>query len=386
MSKVFGRVSLSILVAVICGSLAGCCPFDPLGLFCFGEALPTGLSDITEDQCDTFGDDCFRMSVIGDSIAWGNGLEEDVRIWSRMAEHIELDPDRHVYRQVYAYNGASLGTPFECSDDYECVSNATGEVPIQLLTVNEQLCCVRDLADQDLIIVSGCINDVKVPTIVSPLPGLDGLRDLTDTFCYEEMKRLLETLSTRAPHATVIVLGYFPIFSSDSEFVNSELQAFLLTFGGFFGVDVPGLGGNLPEVSKAFDDRAKTNLQRAVDEVNESLDDGGRFALAYPQFKPENSLFASDPWLYEFDSSWDLLLFLGNFVRLGPADPLADRRAFECMNFHAGGILNGASVEDGRGLVDCIWGSVSHPNEQGENEYYETVLARWETLNDPGGM
>ncbi len=108
MGRTCRRLHLSIIMGMVCGFSFGCESLTPR---CDdpGCLLPTGASVVDAGACEALGEDCFRMAVIGDSIAWGNGLEESDRYWSKLTETIEGESGKDVYRQVYAYTRAKLG-------------------------------------------------------------------------------------------------------------------------------------------------------------------------------------------------------------------------------------------------------------------------------------
>ena len=377
MCKVLGRLSRSGVVALVCVSVWSCCPYDPFGLLHSDEPLPTGTNGVTEAQCDELGDQCFRMSVIGDSIAWGNGLEEDARIWSRMATAIETETaesetPRQVYRQVYAYTGAELGKDVDCCE--ECLSNPTGEVPEHRPTIFEQVGCVKQLNKQDFILVSGCINDVKVATIINPSTDSEKLAALTDEFCLDEMRNLLQRLSDEAPDARVIVMGYYPVFSEESAPTSQNLAALFSVFGVAVGTDIPPFSEKFVSLSRAFAEQSLMNIQTAVDDANLDLDGGDMFAVADPEFQPENSVFASQSWLFGFDSSWNPGGFLPFQLPTGPIDPLRDIRVTECI------CVSGESAQK---FIPCVLASVSHPSPLGEDAYFNAVWEQWQALNEP---
>ena len=195
MGRIYRRLRFSIFVAIVCGSPSGCSLLIP---HCAAPncELPTGASEVNADDCKAFGEDCFRMAVVGDSIAWGNGLAESERFWSRLTGTIEDETGKKVHRQVFAFTRARLGDGAET--DEEPRPNETGEVPRYRPSIFEQLDFIDDPELQDLILVSGCINDVSFTNIINPFQNSQELSQLVDKFCLNSMKELLDELRTRA--------------------------------------------------------------------------------------------------------------------------------------------------------------------------------------------
>ncbi len=103
--------------------------------------------------------DAFHMVVIGDSIAWGNGLNDPDKYYYLVADWLQEKLNRPVDVAVYAHSGA-------------IISGETGESLDPNLncgypTLIDQANNIQNKDDVDLILVSGGINDVGVMNILN---------------------------------------------------------------------------------------------------------------------------------------------------------------------------------------------------------------------------
>jgi hypothetical protein len=132
--------------------------------------------------------------------------------------------------------------------------------------------------------------------------------------------------------------------------------------GGIPGSVVAGTGAIILDISakdaivercRIFAAESSVKLKQAVDEVNSySGSSVSRITLAIPKFSKENSIFASDSWLFGINSD------------LSPEDSVARARAVECERA-------GSSRTDS---LTCKVASVGHPNTKGEKEYARVII------------
>ncbi len=189
------------------------------------------------------------MVVIGDSIAWGAGLEKGKKYSFLVAEWLSKQLERPVDVRILAHTGATIGKISEAPIQ---LPDLSGENP----TLMEQADSIPDPKHVDMILVSGGINDVTVNEIikldhleksltdyitagigkaaigglVGPI-GADVTQSTVDAWIRSEstcsegdlrqktiqikplMHDLLNMLLAKCPNATIIVIGYFPIIS-----------------------------------------------------------------------------------------------------------------------------------------------------------------------------
>ena len=270
----------------------------------------------------------FQMLVLGDSVAWGQGLATADKFWARTAELIRArDGGIGVYPTVRAHSGAVIGVG--ATDEAPPID---GEVPTPLPSVMQQWRTHLDeitperAADVRLVLVSGGINDVSVYRILNPLAGVAELTVDINRRCRDDMIVLLDAILGAFPRARVVVTAYFPILSEDSDL--ALVDAILIAAGLFLG-DITGavLSGALPASQKArvigncraLSDRSLIALTEAVGNVNERRTEPAVF-LADPGFQARNAALASDPWLFGVNAD------------LSPQDTeIAGARAASCI-------------------------------------------------------
>jgi lysophospholipase L1-like esterase len=310
--------------------------------------------------------DTFRILAFGDSIMWGQGLEEPDKCHSLVEQAIR---QRHggigVYKDVRAHSGACLepragGTAYKQRLD--------GEVPTSYPTIRDQVLEFEDVPDAnedvDLILLDGGINDVNVRTILSPLTSGAQLTTDIKTYCHDSMLNLLKELTSKFQKARIIVTGYYQILSNESNL--AFLDAFMFTTGLDLG-SIPGAivaGVATPEILEKisgncalFTAEANHQLQLAVAEANAALaqDGDARVAFADPKFSPANAAMAPDAFVY------------GIHLDLSPEDPesVAGPRSAACE-------MAGSAQTD---VAVCKRASVGHPNPRGAQAYASAVVA-----------
>jgi len=303
--------------------------------------------------------DTYHIVVFGDSIQWGQGLRDDLKFSSLVEQFIiNHHGDIGVYRNIYAHSGAIIGV-----GDNNDLPSLGEEVPYSYPTILQQVDSFSGEKDKvDLILLDGGINDIGVNEIVSPVANSD-LKTITHKYCYEDLKYLLERVTGKFNHATIIVTGYYQIVSEDS---NLEMLALLLTGVGVSLLGLPTsmvVGHILTQLAKdkmvercaTFAERSRIEISNAIDEVNGSLPGGPRVYFAQPAFKPQNAIFASDTWLW------------GVNPPLSPQD-----------DDNSGGVASSREAEcnaaGNRAPSYCKIASIGHPNVAGAQEYARKII------------
>ncbi|TAN64162.1 hypothetical protein EPN18_00590 [bacterium] len=306
----------------------------------------------------------YRMLVFGDSIAWGQGLEESQKFYDRVLNAVTARVGNiGVYRDVMAHSGAILGIGNTATEPA-----LNGEVPTSFPTVAQQVASFTDSPDGvDLILIDGGINDVGVQTILNPLTQVNDLRNMTRQSCLDDMITMLTQMAVSRPgapaifpNARIIVTGYYQIISDQS---NLLLMDALFIALGLDIASIPGaiVGGIIAEATKArivencatFAQTANDALRGAVDSVNAALGAAPRIFFALPPFGPQNAVFAPNPWIY------------GIHANLTPEDSpaVSGPRATAC--FAAGNRTN---------FEVCTRASVGHPNADGALAYANAII------------
>src|SRR5579871_2710019 len=146
------------------------------------------------------------LLVIGDSVVWGQGLQEQHKTANILARHLGAET------QMLAHSGATIGI----RDSYT-VTMPSGEVPCFFPTILQQLQSFSgDPAHVKWILMNGSINDVEVQRVFNPMVPQFELELHTRNYCGRDFHALLEKVIKKFPQAQVLVLGYYPALSQQS--------------------------------------------------------------------------------------------------------------------------------------------------------------------------
>jgi hypothetical protein len=309
------------------------------------------LADGTKSNSITIVLDAFRMVVLGDSIQWGQGLAEHLKLHSLVEEHIRTTHSNiGVYKTVLAHSGAIIG-----SDDNTQQPPIHGEVPTDYPTILQQV----DAYDGnpkavDLVLMDGGINDVYVVDIVNPFSTVDLAAKVRQN-CYTDMKELLEKVTTRFSNAKVIVTGYYQIASDNSDI--TLLEAFLVAFGGLVAGALTVAAKNVVvERCRIFATESTEKLKQAVNETNSNLDGEPRVFFADPKFTEANAIFASEPLIYGVNADLS--------PQDSPPTGVAPHRAPQCD----------AAASRTESVAICKRASMGHPNVAGAQKYADAIM------------
>jgi hypothetical protein len=296
----------------------------------------------------------FNMVTLGDSIMWGQGLPENMKFRTLVANWLQSQygSSRNVVQWfTHAHSGAVTGWgmyPAETNGnnpDTWYLTNAPaeehmalgglssgdiypGEVPFGYLSISAQIgMTVNDLkgridpSDVDLVLLDGGINDVSVAAILDVSLTEHGngplwVRHRAEALCIDHMKSLLPQVLNQFPNAVVIVTGYFPMVSESSDL--NEVAKFLemhlrgnspgpavaddpLAY--IDGVRAASLRLSIPvraamaDRSQAWAQTAFSGLTDLVNQTNQALTTP-RVALAWPSFSDDNAYAAPNTFLF----------------------------------------------------------------------------------------
>ncbi|GGQ55310.1 family 1 glycosylhydrolase [Couchioplanes azureus] len=327
-----------------------------------GEVL---LADGTPSNAVAFTIDTLVIVVLGDSVAWGQGLRPHEKYVSVVERALgEGGGGIKSYTTMLAHSGATIGV-----GDTTTLPALPGEIPTSYPTVMQQLDAYAGTADRvDLVLVTAGLNDVNIRSIVSPLARPSDFAPAVDAHCRRDLRTLLTAAASRFPNATIVVTSYYGILSDDSD--TGLLSAFLVAAG----VSLAGLPGGvltsslIPQVitnCRAFHDLSALAIRAAVEEANDELP-AARIRCADPGFTAANAALASQAWLYGINGD------------LSPQDLfVAGDRAPACE-------LNASRTD----VFQCRRASVGHPNPAGARAYADAVLRalRTEPANEEAGL
>lgn len=182
----------------------------------------------------------FDLLVVGDSLVWGQGLEEKDKFYTLTKEWLESEAFGrrvNVNLNVKAHSGATINlTPREeaglrkggISDERYYSS----EINLGYPTITKQLDIARREYDSPdpvgMILVSAGITDLSVASILDPFGDNKKLRADIDRFCRDSMTEMLVHAAKLFPKALIGVLGYYPMISpktSTKDLFNFTLEA-----------------------------------------------------------------------------------------------------------------------------------------------------------------
>jgi lysophospholipase L1-like esterase len=306
-----------------------------------------------------------QMVVFGDSVAWGNGLKETEdqtpghKFSALVAQWLAQTSGRRVERTVYAHSQASI---LPSSTDPNTGQTWPGDVDSFYPTISDQIQCVpeeqRDSVE--LILMTGCINDVGAFETVSPATSKRRLSKLTTKFCGIPVNAVLERTARLYPQAAIIMTGYYPIVSE-----QSDIDPFLDFLRQFFPNKHKHLTCKVKqqqkeafraksksaENSKLFYDLSNKLLGDAVNTVNKEL---GRTRLYFVKvpFSADNAFGAGRT------------SYLWPIPTIATPDEVYWDRWSECWSEPAFNPIN---------LVVCDLDSAAHPNPSGAEIYADEI-------------
>jgi lysophospholipase L1-like esterase len=287
-----------------------------------------------------------NVVVYGDSVTWGQGHTDQDKFANQVARALGATP------MMTAHSGATIGRG-------DAQTGRCGpESPDHYPTILQQLADAIDDPDQAaVVIVDGGINDIGVPTILSPLTSKKHLRNVTRRYCHDDLMFLLTQILARYQSAAtkIVVTCYFPIFSTKSDFrrVLTYLQALAIAPPPNLQADVEqrAFAFRSIELALLFWHESRARLQSAVDDIG-----SGRVVFADVPYQEDNAMFADNPWLFNVHLQGG---------RLEPEDDVIAARHEQCVKCHP---------HDPFGVFACGLASAGHPNRVGADQFAKTIL------------
>jgi lysophospholipase L1-like esterase len=307
----------------------------------------------------------FTMICLGDSVMWGQGLEETTKFTWLVKTWLESKlPGRTVNRFVYARSGATIAPDPEAPESgvKPWMNDRTlGEVPCSWPWVRQQVIVAgKEMASQqiaadavDLVLVDGGINDMRVGTLLDAGKSSAEVREKSAEFCGRQMSDLLGRIRSAFPKAKILVTGYFPIVTEETDLqALGVLLALLLPVVG--AAFTPVIRTKLAELSATWYQASNEDLAGAVASFNSST--------LNPAGTPQ-AAFAKIPWgvVHSYGASSSRLYLAGL-----PNDPVYWQRLAACASAGAG--------KAGNPL--CLDAKVGHPNQSGAEAYADACKAQ----------
>jgi len=302
--------------------------------------------------------DAIRMLVVGDSIAWGQGLRDQDKYPKLVADWLHEKAGRSVEYDLVdrnlAHSGAQVDPSVGCLPDHRAIFSwySAGEIPSDTPNIGACQVTAAKAIPADLILVDGCINDIGVLNIMfSPLGDFT---KSVPTDCGRRVTDMLVKLHDDHPNAKIVYTGYYPII--DQSLSPSQI----LKIARNYGLSQAALAGLTAELLK----RNSTNFYdayraQAPNSVNLAVTarPGTWLEYADPGFVTGDGLFDSNSKLYD-----------------GVNDPMRVERLLNCLD---------ADSTPGLGSTDrgkCLIASMGHPNEAGAKLYADAIessLSHW---------
>ena len=325
----------------------------------------------------------FNLLVLGDSIAWGQGLRDEHKAWYLVKSWLETNHGRQVSETVLAHSGAVIGTAGEPGGNAGPVLD--GEVNRGLPSINDQIeTALRTYVDParvDLVIVDGCINDLDARRLLNAENTPQSILGLAQQKCGPPVEALLTRIAGSFPNAHIIITGYYPILSEATArdiFMRAMMKRL---YSGTERMNDKQLRARLIEISREWYQGSNQMLAGAAATVDAQLAARGsrqRALFAEVKFLPEHSFAASQSRLWGFDASWIrkvlVILTLGR-VTLKTNDEQRNQRGTSCKDtFKAppGETKQQKAARETR-IMLCRLAAIGHPNRKGAQMYAEAI-------------
>ena len=294
---------------------------------------------------------------------------------------LETNTGRTVIEKVEAHSGAVI----ERSSLTDNLTATNPEVNVGLPTVNDEiddaLRFYSDGSRVDLVLLSGCGNDVGVQNLLNA-SGSEEIYRLTEAKCASPMENLLRKVTTSFPSAEVIVTGYYPFFSerTRNDFIMKAMtRRFFKTNAG-----APKMSGRevlerLTANSREWYQASNKALAEAVRKVNAELGGGReRVMFARIEFPPEYSFAARRTRLWGLNRSPFrmalVILSLGRIL-LPSNDEVRRQRAASCDEVYKRQPKETPEQKRERqnGQMLCRYAALGHPNREGALLYADAI-------------
>jgi hypothetical protein len=177
-------------------------------------ALANPLSKDTNGQ--------LKMVVLGDSVMWGNGLKVDEKFVTLFGKEMANLTGREVHVISFAHSGARMHKIDDMNSVlHEIEDQPQGDLDSQRPTTEEQEECAKaKVPDAEILLLDGCINEVGATNIALPFPlnFTDKKQIAKDAkACGPHMQKLLQKATTQFPNATIAVMNYYRVVSTQSK-------------------------------------------------------------------------------------------------------------------------------------------------------------------------
>jgi lysophospholipase L1-like esterase len=322
----------------------------------------------------------FEMLVVGDSLIWGQGLEEKDKFYTLTKNWLQTEFNKQVNLKVKAHSGATI---FLHEKESELLKKAEKpeteefypEVNVVFPTLETQIKIAKSEYEKegkkaeevDLIMLTGGIVDITVAGVLHPLGDEKKLKKQIIQYCNEDMFRFLDQSAKVFPNALFVVVGYFPIFSPKSDTAkafNSVLEAFafprpLKLFANnvlirpFFRI----VKKKAINRSRVWFEDSNRELQTAVNRLNEKT---GK----------QRAVFVKSPFTEDeaLETPNSLLFRMKEKGRIN--DYLYNERLIECKKV-LGNLRKSTGIK--QSIRQCEIAAIGHPTPEGSKVYAQAI-------------
>ena len=325
----------------------------------------------------------FEMLVIGDSLIWGQGLEENDKFYTLVKTWLEesvFEGSRAVNLKVGANSGAAIylhefnGEALRKAGQDE-VKNFHREVNVGLPTITKQVELARDEYLKEgkqpesvkLVMLTGGITDITVAEVLGSDESDEKLRADIVKYCNKAMFTMLEKAATIYPNALFAVIGYYPLISaqaSTKKVLNAILE--LYRFPRPFKFLVNNIVGK--QFFKASRDKAIRRSKIWVEGSNREMQNAVERVNA--RFKSTRAVFIKSPINEQMSFGTKNSVVWGMGKNGKSADPLYSARERECKpNIEELGETTGIKYP----VRFCELAGIGHPNPEGAKLYAKAI-------------
>jgi lysophospholipase L1-like esterase len=321
------------------------------------------------------------MLILGDSISWGQGLKTENKAWYHVKLWLEKSTGRAVIEKVEAHSGAVI----ERSSVTDSYASTNPEVNVAQPTLHDEidnaLRTSPDGSQIDLVLISGCGNDVGVVNLLNA-SNPEEVDRMTEQKCGPPMERLLRRIATSFPAARVILTGYYPFFSEKTRMdfiVKAMVRRFFKTTAGASKMSSQEISERLTANSRQWHETSNKMLAEAARKVNSEFGGGQRVLFARIDFPAEHSFEAPKTRLWRFNRSpFRMVLLMLSFGKiLVPSnDEVRKQRSASCNEVFREQPNETADQKKERKSrrMLCRYAALGHPNRKGALLYADAII------------
>ncbi|MCM3869885.1 MAG: SGNH/GDSL hydrolase family protein [Pyrinomonadaceae bacterium] len=351
----------------------------------------TLCQDTQSTSPNTSVDRPLNMLVLGDSIMWGQGLRTEHKSWYQIKIWLAQNTGRAVSERIEAHAGAVIEVAGTEVDSLSVDGEVKVSVPSVINQVDRALRNYLDGTHVDLVLVSGCINDVGTTNLLNAANTPEEIRLLTEAKCGPTMERLLRRITSSFPTAYVIVTGYYPFVSKKTRrdlFTRGFMKGFYQAVPGASSLSQESIFKRLIANSDEWYGSSNKSLSEAVRRVNAEFNGTkyqGRVMFAEIPFLPEHSFRAPKTQLWNFESSlFRKLLVMLSVGKILPRtnDEMRKQRATSCKEswWPLPNETPSQKKEKKKQELLCRYGALGHPNRKGALTYAEAIKDQLKTV------